>query len=121
MTLSVAYTIVVAAVLIFLLLTSFLYMLRRSFEEWQQLFLSFRELFNSSRTPSLILDLLKIVIPADDELENIIGDLEEEYNQISPTSKANLWLYKQVLKSVLPLVYKNLKGRLSSYFKERIR
>jgi hypothetical protein len=64
---------------------------------------------------------LLTAILSDEDREHVIGDMSEEYQQFSLKKQADLWLYKQVLKSVLPLAYKNLKRRLASYFGERVR
>ena len=58
---------------------------------------------------------------SDEDKENVIGDLSEEFREFKSKRRAYIWLCKQVLKSVLPLVYKNLRGRLAFYFGERIR
>jgi len=55
------------------------------------------------------------------EREEIIGDLLEELNEFPSKLSAYFWLYKQVLRSALPLIYKNVKSRLASYFGVRIR
>lgn len=73
------------------------------------------------RRPNTAADLLQLILPSSKERENIIGDLVEEYSQFPSRLQAHLWLYKQVLKSVLPLVYKNLKSRLASLFDVRAR
>lgn len=65
--------------------------------------------------------LLKIFLPSDDYQQNIIGDLLEEFSELESKAAAYIWLYKQVLKSVLPLAYKNVISRLASYFGERTR
>lgn len=68
-----------------------------------------------------IVVLIKLILPAGEEQDNIVGDLLEEFSLLDSKFKAHVWLYKQVLKSVMPLIYKNLKSRLASYFKERVR
>jgi hypothetical protein len=70
--------------------------------------------------PRIVTFLLKLIIPSTEEQENLIGDLLEEYNQFPSKLSAHLWLYKQVLKSVLPLIYKSVKSRLAARFGERI-
>jgi hypothetical protein len=65
--------------------------------------------------------LLKLSLPSDEEQENIIGDLLEEFDQFTSKEKAYLWLSKQVIKSICPLIYKILKTRIASLFRERIR
>ncbi|MDQ1591611.1 MAG: hypothetical protein QOG71_2238 [Pyrinomonadaceae bacterium] len=65
--------------------------------------------------------LLKLITSSSDEQENIIGDLLEEFNEYPSRLPAHFWLYKQVLKSVLPLIYKTARNRLASYFGERVR
>lgn len=64
--------------------------------------------------------LVRFLLTEEDE-ENIIGDLREEYLQFHSKSEAHLWLYKQVLKSIAPLIYKTAKSRLASYLGERVR
>jgi hypothetical protein len=71
--------------------------------------------------PQIAARLLKVILPSTEEKEYIVGDLLEEYNQFSSRPKAYFWLYKQVLKSALPLAYKIAKTRLASYFRGRIR
>jgi hypothetical protein len=78
-------------------------------------------LSNIIRQPNTAADLLQLVLPSSKEREYIIGDLIEEYSQFPSRLQAHLWLYKQVLKSVLPLAYQTLKSRLASYLGERIR
>jgi hypothetical protein len=63
---------------------------------------------------SLALYLLKLLLLFDEEQENIIGDLFEEYSQLQPKAKARIWLYKQILKSMPYLIYKSLKNCLAS-------
>lgn len=53
--------------------------------------------------------------------ENIIGDLREEFSQFPSKPKACVWLSKQILISIPPLLYNNFRDRLASYFGERIR
>jgi hypothetical protein len=55
------------------------------------------------------------------EYEYLIGDLLEEYSQIRPLIKARIWLFKQTVKSVIPLIYRALKKQLACYFGERLR
>jgi hypothetical protein len=59
-----------------------------------------------NKEPRTVIRLLKSILPSDGQQENIIGDLLEEYNQFSSRIRANLWLYKQVITSIFPLVYK---------------
>ena len=66
------------------------------------------------RTQTLRKSLLKDILPSGEELENLIGDLIEEYNEIPSRTEARRWLYKQLIKSVLPLVYETVKNKLSS-------
>lgn len=73
------------------------------------------------RNPLLVPYLLRFLLLSDEEQESIIGDLFEEYSQFNSIIKAHIWLYRQILKSVLPLVFKNLKSRFASYFGERVR
>lgn len=72
-----------------------------------------------SGQPTAILGVLEVAIPSDEEWECIIGDLSEEYKQFPSRGRANLWLYKQVFKSFLPLLYKTIKARLTSLFGAR--
>jgi hypothetical protein len=57
----------------------------------------------------------------DGEYKYLIGDLLEEYAQIRPLIKARIWLFKQVVKSAIPLIYRALKKRLAYYFGGRLR
>lgn len=66
-----------------------------------------------SNTPQTITLLFKVALVSEAEGEGITGDLLEEANQHSSRLTATIWLYKQVFKSLLPLIYKNLKGRSS--------
>lgn len=66
----------------------------------------------------IIRHLFSLITVSKEELENILGDIEEEYNLHSSKLHANLWLYKQLFKSVLPLLYKTIKNRLVSYLGE---
>lgn len=61
----------------------------------------------------------KLLVSAEEE-DNIIGDLIEEYEQIESKVEAHVWLYKQILKSILPLMYKTIKKRLASRSGKRI-
>jgi len=65
--------------------------------------------------------LLKLTGASEEERENIVGDLWEEFNEFDSRLAAYIWLYKQALKSVLPLAYKTIKGRLASLFDVRAR
>jgi hypothetical protein len=65
--------------------------------------------------------ILELILPPGEERDNVVGDLLEETNLTPLTFKAHLWLYKQAVMSALPLRYRNIKGRLASYFGERIR
>jgi hypothetical protein len=58
--------------------------------------------------------LLKLMLDSDEEQEYVFGDLLEEYNQFPSRVKANLWLYKQVITSIFPLIYKTLRSRLAA-------
>lgn len=79
--------------------------------------------YRSAPTPSKrwIPFLLKLILPCDEEQENIIGDLLEECEQFSSKVLAYIWLSRQVIKSLLPLTYKTIKARLISRFREWIR
>ncbi len=57
----------------------------------------------------------------EEECKYLIGDLLEEYSQIHPPVKANIWLFKQVTKSILFLTYKVVKKRLASHLGKLIR
>jgi hypothetical protein len=85
-----------------------------------------RYLFSSSshprqhdRTP-FVLCLLSSMLSSK-ERDGVIGDLTEEYFHFQSKIKGRVWLYKQLIKSAPPLLYKHLKSRLASYFGERIR
>jgi hypothetical protein len=56
-----------------------------------------------------------------EEEDNIFGDLCEEYAQFKSKTEGCIWYCRQIIKSIPPLVYKNLKSRLVSHFGERIR
>ncbi|HEX8774911.1 MAG TPA: hypothetical protein VF735_15160 [Pyrinomonadaceae bacterium] len=75
----------------------------------------------SLNTLSLIKCFTKLSYLSGPDKEYIIGDLLEEYNQFPSRIKANLWLYKQVITSIFPLVYKTIKSHLVARFGERIR
>ncbi len=62
-----------------------------------------------------------MAIRPDEEWENVVGDLHEEYRQLHSRVDADLWLRKQLLKSLPYLLLKAIKSRLASYFGERIR
>ena len=50
-------------------------------------------------------------------VENILGDLHEEYTvtlKASGRLKAKIWLYKQLLKSTIPLVHSRIKTMIFS-------
>jgi hypothetical protein len=65
--------------------------------------------------------LLKLTIPCDEAQENIIGDLLEEFEKIHSKTLAYLWLSKQVVRSLLPLIYNTIKVRLVVRLGKRIR
>lgn len=67
------------------------------------------------------LRLLMKILPSAEEQHCVIGDLVEESARFQSRTKANIWLYKQVLKSAPLLIYKNVRSRLASYFSERAR
>jgi len=73
-----------------------------------------------SSQPTVILRVLNLVVPPCEQ-EHVIGDLIEEFNRFPSRLDAYLWLYKQVIKSIVPLLLKTIKNRLVSYFGERIR
>ncbi|MBV9960114.1 MAG: hypothetical protein JO360_16935 [Acidobacteria bacterium] len=56
--------------------------------------------------------LLKLFFPSDEEQENVIGDIAEEFEQFTSRARAYLWLSKQIIKSLLPLLHKNIRARL---------
>ena len=70
--------------------------------------------------PPLAKELLNLIL-SERERDNIVGDLSEAYLEFNSKIKADLWLYKQILKSVVPLLYNTFRHRLASYFRERIR
>jgi hypothetical protein len=84
------------------------------------LFLIFKSILLPSKANTIKRRLVRLVL-IEEEMANIIGDLLEEYNQIPSRLKANLWLYKQVITSIFPLIYRTLKSRLAARFGERIR
>ena len=65
----------------------------------------------SSHTPRTITLLFKVALVSEAERESITGDLIEEFDQHPSRVTATFWLYKQVFKSLLPLIFKNLKSR----------
>jgi phage-related protein len=79
------------------------------------------ENIHSTGTQNILTRLLGLISSCGEEQENIVGDLLEEFNEFPSRVRAHLWLYKQVLKSVLPLIYKTAKTRLASYLGERVR
>jgi hypothetical protein len=52
--------------------------------------------------------LFKATLLPDHEYEAIIGDLHEEFKQFNSKSKARVWVCKQIVWSILPLIYKVL-------------
>jgi hypothetical protein len=75
----------------------------------------------SKATPRKIPRLLTFLLSFDKEHETMIGDLIETANEFSSILSGHLWLYKQVLKSIVPLICKAVKNRLAAYFGERVR
>ena len=75
----------------------------------------------AAHKPHLSMDLLKLTGATEEEQENITGDLLEEFNRFDSRLIAYIWLYKQVLKSVLPLAYNAARRRLASLFDVRAR
>jgi hypothetical protein len=71
--------------------------------------------------PLSVIYLLKLMLLSNNDQNNIIGDLLEEYLQFNSKLRGYLWLYKQLIKSASPLIYKALKRRLAARFGERIR
>lgn len=64
--------------------------------------------------------LLKLLLPSDEALDNIIGDLLEEYEQFQSKVKADIWLYRQAFKSIIPLLYRVIKSYFASLFGEHV-
>jgi hypothetical protein len=94
---------------------------------WKQLKLGMRESedFNQDKysrddLPPAGVKLLKLTVSSKEKQENIIGDLLEERRQLQSGERACLWVYRQVIKSSLPLAYRRLSGTISKY-KKRIR
>lgn len=72
------------------------------------------------KTKKLLRRVLNLIL-TEEEQENISGDLREEYLHFESKTEGCIWLYRQVIRSIPPLAYNNLKSRLASYFGERIR
>jgi hypothetical protein len=71
--------------------------------------------------PRLAIRLLKTILPSDQEQQNIIGDLLEEYWLIKSKLRASVWLYKQILISGAAIIWKTIKNNISSMLRKRIR
>lgn len=87
---------------------------------WNKLFPLSRTIPQHSKSKARLHSIMRLILSEEDEA-NIVGDLLEESAKFQSKRQANIWLYKQVLKSALPLFYKNLINRLASYFGKRIR
>lgn len=55
------------------------------------------------------------------EYKYLVGDLLEEYLQIHPPIKARIWLFRQIVKSAIPLICRALKKQLAYYYGGRLR
>jgi hypothetical protein len=78
---------------------------------------------DGGRFPAVVEHLLSLIL-SDEDKENIIGDFHEEYSEVIKNNSfrmARAWVYKQVVKSVLPYVCNRIKERLAARFTERIR
>jgi hypothetical protein len=64
--------------------------------------------------------LLKTLL-LDEDRENIIGDIAEEFSLFEAKLKAHLWLYKQVFTSAWPLICKRIEKKLASVFRKSVR
>lgn len=80
----------------------------------------YRKIPSHGKTKKLLRRVLSLIL-TDEEQEGICGDLREEYAQFESKAEGRIWLCRQIIKSIPPLAYKNLKSRLASYFEERIR
>jgi hypothetical protein len=78
-----------------------------------------RHRISETHQSKTVVSLFNLLVAAEEE-DNIIGDLIEEYEQFESKVAAHVWLYKQILKSILPLMYKTIKKRLASRFGKRI-
>lgn len=78
------------------------------------------QLDNLDNEPRVAVWLLKHLLPSDEMQQYIIGDLLEEHNQFPSRRKAYFWLYKQIIKSVFPLIYKTIKSYLLHKIGKRI-
>lgn len=73
------------------------------------------------KTTYIAIRILTLLLQSEEDRENIIGDLLEEHDQFYSKLHACLWLYQQVSKSALSLIYKNIKSRLAARLSDRIR
>lgn len=90
------------------------------FSAWNKMFPPSRKILWHSKSKACLRSLMRLILSEEEE-ENIVGDLLEEFQQFASNAKAYLWLSKQLTKSVWPLIYKNVTSRLASYFGERVR
>lgn len=74
-----------------------------------------------SRRPAAVPRVLKAAVPADEEWENVVGDLLEEHREFPSRAAANTWLRRQLLMSLPHLLLKAFKGRLASYLGRQVR
>jgi hypothetical protein len=54
------------------------------------------------------------------ELQYIFGDLAEEFSLFESSTTAYFWLFRQILKSIVPLVLKHIRRLLESVLRRRI-
>lgn len=72
------------------------------------------------KTKNILRRVLSLIL-TEEEQESISGDLREECLHFESKTEGRIWLCRQIIKSIPPLAYKNLKSRLASYLEERIR
>jgi hypothetical protein len=82
--------------------------------------LLFKPISSGNKSKTLLRCFVRSFLTEEEE-EYIAGDLREEFSQFQSRGEAYVWLSKQILTSILPLLGKNLKTRLASYFRKRIR
>jgi hypothetical protein len=71
--------------------------------------------------PKKILRRLLSLVLTEEEQETLVGDLLEEYSLFQSKREGRIWVFEQIVKSIPPLVYKNVKERLASYFGAGVR
>lgn len=69
----------------------------------------------------MVIRFLTVIRLTDNEREYIVGDLTEEFSLFESRTKAYIWLFRQVIKSSVPLIRKTIQRRLASMFRKLIR